>query len=266
MPRHLEIESSRPALVVPDVHQNLFFLEGAVARAEREGAALVFLGDHVDAIDARWRNTSALMAVARALPELAEAHAPGCVFIAGNHDVQALRLARHRAGLLLAGEEAQVAKLDAAMPAAPAYGQLLGAWTLDFLRGWGLAGVAHGFLFSHAGVARRHWPWSIAPDAAGQTRAFLRQADEAWERWLLGNEEGPLFDIGPARGGHDAPVGGPLWMDWDREFVDDLPLPQVVGHTRAAQARRKDRSWCIDASQSCVALIEPTTGLRVVKL
>ena len=252
--------------MVPDVHQNLEFLELAVNRAQAEGARLVFLGDFVDAVDGRWRDPAALAAVARVLPELAETHAPGCIFIAGNHDVQALQLARHRAALLIAGDEEQVAKLDAAMPTAASYAKLLGAWSQDFLRGWRLAEVAHGFLLSHAGVARRFWPWVAAPDVAGQARALLREADVAWERWLLKNEVGPLFEVGPGRGGRDAPVGGPLWMDWDREFVDDLPLPQVVGHTLGREARRKDRSWCIDASQTCVALIEPKSGLRVVQL
>ena len=62
-----------------------------------------------------------------------------------------------------------------------------------------------------------------------------------------------------------APVGGPLWLDWDSEFVDDLPLPQVVGHTRGREARRKDRSWCIDATQTCAGLIDPNAGLRILK-
>lgn len=266
VPLHFKIEADRPVLVVPDVHQDLGFLERAVKRAEREHAALVFLGDHADAVDAKWRDPAALAAVARVLPELAETHAGGCVFIAGNHDVQALQVARHRAALLIAGDEEQVAKLDAAMPGAPSYGNLLGAWPQGFLREWRLAAVVHGYLLSHAGVARRYWPWADAPDAAGQARAFLSQADAAWERWLLRNEEGPFFEVGPGRGGRDAPVGGPLWLDWDKEFVDDLPLPQVVGHTRGREARRKDRSWCIDASQTCVAVIEPDVGLRVVKL
>ncbi len=261
-----ELEADLPVVVVPDVHQDLGFLEKAVARARAEGAGLVFLGDHVDAVDARWREGAALAAVARMLPELAESHPGGCVFIAGNHDVQALQAARHRAALLIAGEEAEVAKLDAAMPAAAGYASLLGAWPQGFLRGWRLAYAAHGYLLSHAGVARRFWPWRAATDAAGQTRAFLSEAEKAWEGWLARNEEGPLFEVGPGRGGRDALVGGPLWMDWDKEFVDDLPLPQVVGHTRGKEARRKDRSWCIDASQTRVAVIEPDVGLRVVKL
>ena len=261
-----EIDPEQPVLVVPDVHQDLGFLERAVARARAEGAALIFLGDHVDAVDARWSDPAAMAAAARALPELAETHAPGCVFLAGNHDVLALQAARHRAALLIQGDEEQVAKLDAAMPAAAAYANLLGAWPQNFLRGWRLVAEVHGFLLSHAGVARRFWPWEAAPDKAGQMRALLREADAAWARWLFKNEDGPFFEVGPGRGGRNAPVGGPLWMDWDHEFVDDLPLPQVVGHTRGRAARRKDRSWCIDASQSCVALIDQDRGLRVVKL
>ncbi len=266
MPIHPEPDSELPVVVVPDVHQDLDFFQRAVALAEREEASLVFLGDYVDSIDPHWRDPASLRAVSRALPELALSHRGGCVFIAGNHDVQALQAARHRAALLIAGDRAQVEKLDNAMPSASHYGDLLGAWSKDFLLGWRLATTAHGFLLSHAGVARRHWPWGETRDPVEQTNLFLADAQTAWEKWLLRNEDGPLFQAGPARGGRDAPVGGPLWLDWDVEFVDDLPLPQVVGHTRGREPRRKDRSWCIDAAQTCVALIDPDLGLRVLRV
>ena len=266
MPPITKASFEGPVLVVPDVHQDLGFVQRAVAFAEREAAALAFLGDHVDAVDARWRDASALRALARLLPELAETHPGGCLFLAGNHDVQALELARHRAALLVAGETDLVAKLDAATPPAAAYGELLGSWSRAFLQTWRLAAVVHGYLLSHAGVARRYWPWGAAPAMAGQTDAFLAETRLAWERWLLHDEEGPFFAVGPGRGGRHAPVGGPLWLDWDTEFVDDLPLPQVVGHTRGRDPRRKDRSWCIDAAQTCVALIDPDLGLRVLRI
>lgn len=256
----------RPVLVVPDVHQDIDFLERAVALAERQGASLTFLGDYVDAIGPRWSEPATLRVVARILPEIAETHPGGCVFIAGNHDVQALQTARHRASLLIAGDDEQVEKLDRAMPSAAAYGDLLGAWARDFLLSWRLASTAHGFLLSHAGVARRYWPWGAASDAAGQARVFVAEGQAAWEKWLLRHETSPLFEVGPGRGGRDAPVGGPLWLDWDTEFVDDLPLSQVVGHTRGREPRRKDRSWCIDASQTCVGLIDPDIGLTVLRI
>ncbi len=261
-----ELDPERPALVVPDVHQDLGFLQRAVTRAEREGAGLLFLGDHVDAIDPHWNQPAALRAVTRALPELAAAHRHGCRFVVGNHDVQAIQAARHRADLLLAGDGEQVAKLDHALPSAAGYGELLGAWTSEFLRAWHIGTTLHGFVLTHAGVARRHWPWGAAPDPAGQLAAFLSETQATWEKWLRTNEGGPLFQAGPGRGGHHAPVGGPLWLDWDSEFVDDLPFPQIVGHTRGREPRRKDRSWCLDATQTCVGLLDADRGLRVLKI
>lgn len=266
MPVFLDPDPERPVLVVPDIHQDLGFFERSVTLATRHGASLLFIGDYVDAVDPRWREPAALTAITRALPELAENHPGGCVFLAGNHDVLALQAARHRAALLVAGDTEQVEKLDQAMPLAAGYADLLGAWSKEFLLRWSLASAAHGILVSHAGVARRYWPWAAAADRSEQAKVFLNEAKNAWLRWLLKNEEGPLFEVGPGRGGRNAPVGGPLWLDWDSEFVDDLPLPQVVGHTRGREPRRKDRSWCIDAAQSFVGLIDPDLGLRVLRV
>lgn len=251
---------------MPDVHQDIDFLTRAVALAERSGAALVFLGDYVDAVGPRWKDPSALRALVHALSELAHSHAPGCLFLPGNHDVQAIHAGRHRAALLISGDEAQVEKLDRAMPAVAGYGTLLGEWSKEFLLSWQLAAVVHGYLATHAGVARRHWPWAASPDLDGQIHTFHAETQTAWERFVIRNEMGPLFEAGPGRGGKKAPVGGPLWMDWDSEFVDDLPLPQVVGHTRGREARRKDRSWCIDAGQTCAALIDPELGVRLLRV
>lgn len=251
---------------MPDVHQDLGFLERAVTFAQRESAALCFLGDTVDAANPRWRDPSALRAIANALPELADTHPHGCIFLAGNHDVDALRLGRLRAKHLLNGEAELVASLDAAYPAAIGYAHLLAAWPGAFLRTWNIATIAHGFLLSHAGVARRHWPWAASAHPADQAATFLRETHRAWIHWLETGEENTFFDVGPARGGKTAPVGGPLWLDWDYEFVDDLPLPQIVGHTRNREPRRKDRSWCLDAAQSAVGLLHPDLGLRVVRV
>lgn len=266
MPLLSELPDEYPVLVVPDVHQDLSFLERAAARARQEGAALALLGDYVDAVDPRWREPAALRAVARAVTDITLEHPLGCVCLPGNHDVQALQVARMRAGLLLSGDEAQVAKLDAALPAAAGYGSLLGEWPREFLACWRMATCAHGYLLTHAGVARRHWPWGAAPDREGQLAAFLQTTARAWDRWVRHEEECALFEAGPGRGGRHAPVGGPLWLDWDSEFVDDLPYPQVVGHTRGRDPRRKDRSWCIDAAQSSVAIIDPNLGLRVIRI
>ncbi len=261
-----EFSPDRPVLVVPDIHQDIGFLDRAVALAGREGAALCFLGDYVDAVNPRWRGEAALRAVAERLAELALQHRHGCVFLAGNHDVDALRLAHNRARLLLSGDEEVVARLDAAQPSARGYAHLLGVWPAAFLRTWGLVATAHGHLLSHAGVSRRLWPWEAAPTPELQAQTLVRQGDDAWSAWLEQGKDSPFFAVGPARGGRTEPVGGPLWLDWQQEFVDDLPLPQLVGHSRGQDPRRKDRSWCLDAAQSAVCLLDPELDLTVLRI
>jgi len=262
----LDFSPNRPVLVVPDVHQDLGFLERAVTIAAQEGAALVFLGDYVDATNPQWRSAAALRALANALPEIAESHPHGCLFLAGNHDVIALQIALARASQLLAGQVELPAAVQAARLPDGDYAALLAAWPSAFLETWRLAATCHGFLISHAGVARRFWPWTAAADTAGQTEAFIRETTLAWLGWIENETLSPFFAVGPARGGKLSPIGGPLWLDWDEEFVDDLALPQLVGHTRGNEPRRKYRSWCLDARQSCAGLLEPDLGLRVIKV
>jgi predicted MPP superfamily phosphohydrolase len=146
----------RPLLVVPDLHQDLSFLNRVVAVAQKEGASLTFLGDYVDAVEARWADESGLRAIISALLELSHHHSAGCVFLAGNHDVAMVQATRHRAALLHAGDHEQVAKLDHALPHTARHAAGLALWTDDFLRTWRIATLAHGFLLSHAGVARCH--------------------------------------------------------------------------------------------------------------
>ena len=55
-----------------------------------------------------------------------------------------------------------------------------------------------------------------------------------------------------------------LWCDWNEEFVDDLPFPQIVGHTADAKPRRKGRSWCLDCGQTHYGVLE-ADGTLVVK-
>jgi len=61
------------------------------------------------------------------------------------------------------------------------------------------------------------------------------------------------------RGGEKQERGGTTWQDWNLEFSDDeIPLPQIVGHTRSASgARQQGRSWCLDGRQTCYGRLEP---------
>lgn len=75
-----------------------------------------------------------------------------------------------------------------------------------------------GWLLSHAGF--NQLPSSFTPDA-------------------LANQ------VGSCRGGNDK-EGGPLWLDWNREFRGLPNQPQLVGHTTQPGPSFKHGSVCLD--------------------
>lgn len=118
---------------------------------------------------------------------------------------------------------------------------------LDFWRDTRLFTIVHGHLVSHAGVAPKFWKGRDVPTALGTLDASCAKA--------LANlgTKSPILSAGRARKGRCA-VGGLTWFDWDDEFQDGLPLPQLVGHSPGT-LRRKGRSWCADCGQSIYALL-----------
>ena len=126
---------------------------------------------------------------------------------------------------------------------------------------WGdcrLFRVVNGFLVSHAGVAADFWPGR--PALAESLAALQARADGALRD--MGAFD-PILGAGVSRGGGQ-PTGGLTWLDFNGEFRDELPLPQIFGHTpSAAGARRRGRSWCLDGRQTCYGLLRRDGSLQV---
>ncbi len=94
---------------------------------------------------------------------------------------------------------------------------------------------------------KAHWYDNFEP---GQALDSLDELCKIVEEFLPHQYFG-LLAAGQARGG-DAPVGGITWQDWNLEFKDELPFPQIVGHTQSPEgARQKGRSWCLDGGKTC---------------
>lgn len=247
------IYTARRCLVIPDVHQDIRWVERILER-DTDWDRVVFLGDYFDSrLPARFH--ASLSATCEFLDKLRRVLGSRVTFLLGNHDIQYLEA--RPACLSFRTPRRLRYKCGAAFShsAAKAIAKELSP---EFWDGARLAVSVNGWLLSHAGVAPAHWPEYPAP--AESLAAFEVACTTALA--TLRTASHPLLQAGEVRGG-DAPVGGVTWLDWDDEFSDALPLPQLVGHTASGEgARQKGRSWCLDGMQSTYGVLTGD-GLKV---
>jgi hypothetical protein len=226
-------------LIIPDLHEDLNFLARIQAEENFDHYDhIVFLGDYFDprvpATDAR------LEAAANKIRDLKHQYGNKLDLICGNHDLPYWALKHDcvesdvkpnfRLGYSMSCTTLERAKIINRTWDDSFWQQLKGAVLLD------------GALFSHAGIHPVFWPDS--PSVEKSYQLFSDHWKMAFASFFE-EEINPLFSVGKARKG-DAPFGGPLWMDWQHEFIDGLEIPQIVGHTRWPDEPIIGRSRCID--------------------
>ncbi|HWA24850.1 MAG TPA: metallophosphoesterase [Lacunisphaera sp.] len=238
--------NARRCLIIPDIHQDIPWLD-RILECETDWDRVVFLGDYFDS-KKPVRLRTGVAATCVYLNKLRTELGARAVFLLGNHDIQYLEAKpacdAHRTPRYLLYKCGSAYSHSAATKIAK--GLAPGFWAESRL-------FVHvnGWLISHAGVDARLWP--NAPDVGEALGALEREAKAA----LLSMRRGPhpLLQAGKVRGG-EADFGGITWLDWDEEFQDSLPLPQIVGHTsNPLGARQKGRSWCLDGKQSCYGVL-----------
>ena len=81
---------------------------------------------------------------------------------------------------------------------------------------------------------------------------------------IASGKDSHLLHVGPSRGGYDR-VGGPLWLDWSREFRPIAGLNQIVGHT---PAKGVARAQCLSpaGAHRQFELAEPSRWPRMTSL
>ncbi|MBC7365747.1 MAG: metallophosphoesterase [Undibacterium sp.] len=236
----------RRCLVIPDVHQNVAWVERVLAR-ETECDLAVFLGDYFD-IRTPLKIRTGVGATCAYLMKTWQERGRKSVFLLGNHDVQYLE-AKPACDQYCTPRNLHYKCGSAYTHAAAA--EVAKGLSEEFWSGTRLFVSVNGWLLSHAGVAQTLWP----PQAS--TADSLAALEDQAARALTTMRKGahPLLQAGAVRGG-DATVGGITWQDWDHEFSDALPCPQIVGHTASELgARKKGRSWCVDGNQTCYGVL-----------
>lgn len=244
--------SAQRCLIIPDVHQDIAWVERVLAREDGGDVPLdliVFLGDYFDSR----RPVTQRAGIAETcdyLDALRVRLGERAVFLLGNHDVQYLEA---RAACLARRTPRHLRYQCGAAFSHSAAKRIAKDLSPEFWAAVRLSVNVNGWLLSHAGVAAEHWPLRATPDDS--LRALNEACVAALETITAPLAPHPLLEAGRVRGG-DAAVGGITWLDWDDEFEDALPLPQIVGHTsNESGARQRRRSWCIDGAQSCYGVL-----------
>ena len=240
-------------LLIPDIHQDLLFLSRLLDRENLDTFdQIIFLGDYFDPRSEAFAGEQATRMIAQFLHELVKAHPKKVRLLWGNHDIIYCRLREYVLRVGQSGIEKDAAGQPELMETFKRALWINEVWPGEMWFRLELAILQDDWLISHAGIHPEFWPDAATPEDA------LSQLQFEWEGVignLFENEDHPLLEAGQARGGQQT-VGGPVWLDWDNEFVDELPYRQIVGHSAGPKPRQKGRSWCIDCGQLGYGVLE----------
>lgn len=241
-------------IIIPDIHQNVAWLERVLKDIGKQDG-LVFLGDYFDPSMENHYLASPAETV-KYLNEIALVLGDKAVFLLGNHDIQYLEsLSRHRLGKSIEPVDYGCGASWSSETAE----QVIKLQDLELFKRFELFTYCQGYLISHAGVSEAFWKRSGTTEEA--LASLQSQSDYAMSQ--LGKLALPLLGAGKSRAGR-YPKGGLTWLDWETEFEDVLPIPQIVGHSKdPIGARKKGSSWCIDGNQSTYARLQ--NGALVIK-
>lgn len=210
-------------LIIPDIHNREERAEKIIA-AYPEVEKIVFLGDYFDNFGDSPRDAAR---VARWL--LQSLQDPRRVHLMGNHDVHYLVSSRFACSGWTPQKHDVIQQVIA---------QHSDKEILSNIRVFCKVGE---YLCSHAGIGPE-FKQALGledvsfPDLEKLHESFSWDASDALCRAMCA--------AGPWRGGRE--IAGPLWADWNGEFDDCLPMPQLVGHTPDKIVRRIGRSYCLD--------------------
>lgn len=258
-------------LLIPDVHQDYEFLEMVFSLEKPdEYDHVIFLGDFFDGGSEHTKNAESVEGMLRTLRELRLVFSDDKInAVMGNHDLKYLRNWEFIKKTAEAPNSKEMMRYTEEGISVVTAGAMLEPEDIDNFCGprlwededWEWLQpffLVNGHLISHAGVHSAFWP---------KNKDKYQSLDILKELWndqlnaFLNGEYPSLLSAGKARGGQQ-PVGGLVWCDWNEEFDDGIPFPQIVGHTAGWEPIKKGRSWCIDCGQSYYAVLEETGELK----
>lgn len=240
-------------VVIPDIHQRIGWVERVLA-LEASADEFVFLGDWFDA----WEGAPGAVAFEETclyLRRLVTSHPLSArfVFLVGNHDMPYIYHNSASSRSAVKGGEAYACSGFTRSKARTFRKVFYEAGLRDdlFSTRFAPAHRTQGVVLSHAGLHDSHLQPGESPSSF-----VCGRLTQVWENFrnLSYPSNGLLSGCGRARGGVD-PVGGPLWLDWNAEFVPSERIGrQIVGHTHAEEPQGRSlgtpaESWNVDTGR-----------------
>lgn len=242
-------------LCISDIHQNLDWV-AAILNAERGNYDhIVFLGDEFDSF---WEppKVASIKETANFIIEVQNGKYGPATQLLGNHNLSYLEAWRY---------SSKFRNPKFLFNACSGYTNSKSSainTVLNWQDNWKkfkLFALANGWLLTHAGLRANNFRPFVSPEKS------LRVLEEEFNQAINHVNVFPhhLFACGPSSGG-TAVYGGPLWCR-PNEFEDELPYPQVFGHTHTGKnaAIQLGRCFDIDGGQSTYCIIYPDSRLEL---
>jgi len=233
-------------LIIPDIHQDLFFVESILKLEKGKFDKIIQLGDWFDSFFVPPK-VYGVRAVAQFMNQLVNQY--DITFLVGNHDVSYYEL-------ILKSPEGYITNslIDRRQFSCSGFSgekarNIKKELTHEFIRNCKLMVYEQGYLISHAGIHTSFIGEGFSPED------IVEELNEVWARFPYPEERDRwVYGVGACRGGLD-PCGGITWQDWFYEFSDG-PYPQICGHTNNASPRKEGNSFMLDAGQRYYGMLE----------
>jgi hypothetical protein len=227
-------------IVFGDIHQRVNWAKEVLRYESGNYDKIVFLGDMADS-HFTYPEVSGIRETAAFHRELVEME--DCLCLLGNHDAPLCETARlaqtfqHKRKIFnVCSGFTRSKSIEYAKEMTPDHWKKVKLFT-----------VCNGWLLSHAGMPK--WMWDMGHSMAYNEKTPYEIFKQLWlesERALdrIAFRPHEFFRCGHLRGG-DHERGSIIWADI-QEFRDNLPLPQIFGHSSNSYVRQIGRSYCID--------------------
>lgn len=236
-------------LCIADIHQNIEWVKAILHLEKDNYDHVVFLGDFFDSF---WDfpKVATVTKTAEFVIEIINGTYGPATICAGNHDISYMEAWRKSSKFqnpkfllnYCSGYTNSKSK------------DINTTLTWSHWKKFKLFALVNGVLLTHAGLRGNNFRPFLDPERS--LVCLEQEFNDAVNH--IGGFAHHLFAVGQESGGRAA-FGGPLWLR-PQHFVDDeIPYPQMFGHTHTGKGivKQYGRSFCIDGGQTSYAIIHP---------